>query len=184
MCGTRQWITYQSYWSRYSDVDGVSAGSRVTNDDCALIIRALPFPHFKGPADSSAHDNWRMDKHPPRCWAASPPARDWRAALLPRLLPDGLPLPSGRHQTSELGRNRWLIGELFNFIWAFFPSPCTQTHLGKLFQSDVCACVFLCWHYVALLTAAVTERCLRMARFGKWNEAPRDWNAIATATAF
>lgn len=41
MCGTRQWITYQSYWSRYSDVDRVSAGSHVTNDDSVRWLYLL-----------------------------------------------------------------------------------------------------------------------------------------------
>lgn len=56
MCGTRQWITYQSYWSRYSDVDGVSAGSPITNHESVHWLWTYSaFPSLQRPPQIVRH---------------------------------------------------------------------------------------------------------------------------------
>lgn len=84
----------------------------VANDKrwiCSLITDVLCLSlTSKTPADSSAHDNWRMDKHQPgraaatRLAARLHAAEDWRVLLLPRLLPGVFPFSKAKHQTCEL----------------------------------------------------------------------------------
>lgn len=206
MCGTRQWITYQSYWSRYSDVDRVSVGSHVTNDDSvrwlyllclSLTSKALQIVRhiIIGRWTNICLDaRWRL---PQQIDFAEQKMEEWsyfhvcsRLSLL--FLKRDAKLVNS--MTSEYESDiSLLIGSPFSLIkgnWGklmiitkpFFFLP--HTHFWKLFQCNICACVFLCWHYVALLNAVVTERCLWMAKFGKWNKAPHDRNAITMATTF